>query len=861
MYSVCAVPLHARHHGVRKANSESDYLGDSIFLQAVEIARSLTGPTDGPVYTLHDATIVGTFDLTHRTVDVAVDIQNCEFKNDVDLRNCDFKQPVNFSGCTFRRSFNSGDIIGSHTIYRKNLVCDGATFEGPASFRGCWVEGDARFMDCSFRGEDPVDFSLTRFGKTLQCQDACFSSPAVFHELRCSSLECNATTFEHSVSFTRIECAGDGLFHDASFKHSVDFHSSSFGADLVCAGARFLWDANFASLRCDNLRCPGAEFWEEATFDSVKCNNGLFSDVVFRSDAVLTDAFFGGSLDCKSSTFEGAAYFNYLTCSRDATFAEARFESKAVFVRAHFQRTFDCTASKFSGVVYFDSLKCDGDAIFIKALFENPAGVNFGQASLAGRLDVHDAIFHGPVSWPADFELADGTSSTEIADEDQKTDEDQSTEIADEDQRTDEDREVGLSPPVGGLGVRLHRIFIQPVLTLSGKAKKTATDLGEQAEKVHKKVEEVAEPAAFTFAPVAGALAGFIAALIPLAYPAGLIALWIQVTNYFDYGLWKALYAASLAQSAIVVGKVTFIVAFSFLSALVPMWAWYAYARAKVKDDFHDEDHSKRRKQWVNRIFMGYAVLLLLGCIVSLLLAEMPKDDIPDKLSLLTGRWTFWLILLFLVITVAEVVFGGVIFFLRGIQEEEWKDARGPLYLGLAVVYVGSLAAGVCLAGLQSPSLPTTVLTLGEPEGKGKEVRVGILSNSNGYWYVVNYCKNDEFLAVSNTKVADVDTIVDDPSTLEKKRSKKECDTTEPKTTIDSGPSGPTNDNNATFDFSSNEKRSTFKCSIDDKDYARCNSSQDYTRLSDGEHTFSVKAIDAVGNPDNTPAQRTWTVC
>jgi hypothetical protein len=371
----------------------SDYLGDSINLQAGDIVRSLTGPIDGPVYALHNATIFGTFDLTHRTVDVAVDIQNCEFVDDVDLRNCDFKQSVNLSGCTFRHSFNSGDIIGSHTIYRKNLVCDGATFEGPATFRGCRVESDARFTECSFWDTAPVDFSLTQFRKDL---------------------ECSYTTFAGGATVTRLECAGDGLFRDASFETNVDFHSSSFGSDLVCAGARFHMDANFASLRCDNLYCPEAEFRGVARFDSIKCSNGLLTDVVFRSDAVLTDAYIGGKLDCRSTSFEGGAYFAYLRCSRDATFAEAHFETEAVFVHAHFKRTFDCTATGFAGGVYFDSLKCDGDAIFANALFKKPEEVNFAQASFAGRLDVHDAVFRGPVRWPARFELADGASSTEI---------------------------------------------------------------------------------------------------------------------------------------------------------------------------------------------------------------------------------------------------------------------------------------------------------------------------------------------------------------------------------------------------------------------------------------------------------------
>jgi hypothetical protein len=81
-----------------------------------------------------------------------------------------------------------------------------------------------------------------------------------------------------------------------------------------------------------------------------------------------------------------------------------------------------------------------------------------------------------------------------------------------------------------------------------------------------------------------------------------------------------------------------------------------------------------------------------------------------------------------------------------------------------------------------------------------------------------------------------------------------------PETTIDSGPSGTVKQNNATFYFFSSEAGSTFGCSPDSVTFSACSSPKKYTGLANGSHTFSVRATDATGNTDATPASRTWTV-
>ena len=81
-----------------------------------------------------------------------------------------------------------------------------------------------------------------------------------------------------------------------------------------------------------------------------------------------------------------------------------------------------------------------------------------------------------------------------------------------------------------------------------------------------------------------------------------------------------------------------------------------------------------------------------------------------------------------------------------------------------------------------------------------------------------------------------------------------------PNTTVDSGPSGSVTDGSAAFTFSSNEPDATFECRIDDAPYAPCASPQEYANLGDGTHTFFVRATDADGNTDPTPASRSWAV-
>jgi len=81
-------------------------------------------------------------------------------------------------------------------------------------------------------------------------------------------------------------------------------------------------------------------------------------------------------------------------------------------------------------------------------------------------------------------------------------------------------------------------------------------------------------------------------------------------------------------------------------------------------------------------------------------------------------------------------------------------------------------------------------------------------------------------------------------------------DATPPQTTLDaSGPSGRTKNTSASFRFSS-EANAKFECKLDSGPWAACASPKVLSGLSNGSHTFRVRAIDAAGNTDASPATR-----
>jgi hypothetical protein len=84
--------------------------------------------------------------------------------------------------------------------------------------------------------------------------------------------------------------------------------------------------------------------------------------------------------------------------------------------------------------------------------------------------------------------------------------------------------------------------------------------------------------------------------------------------------------------------------------------------------------------------------------------------------------------------------------------------------------------------------------------------------------------------------------------------------TAAPQTTITKHPSKTTSRHLAKFRFRSNISGSDFKCKIDGRNYRNCASPKNYAGLSNGRHTFRVKATDPFGNVDPTPDKFTWRI-
>ncbi|RJS20848.1 hypothetical protein DRW03_19430 [Corallococcus sp. H22C18031201] len=89
-------------------------------------------------------------------------------------------------------------------------------------------------------------------------------------------------------------------------------------------------------------------------------------------------------------------------------------------------------------------------------------------------------------------------------------------------------------------------------------------------------------------------------------------------------------------------------------------------------------------------------------------------------------------------------------------------------------------------------------------------------------------------------------------------------DTTVPETVLGDRPDADDRRNTALFSFGSTTDKARFQCRLDESDFVWCGAdsgnTQRYNDLTEGRHTFFVRAVNVAGNADPTPASFTWMV-
>jgi hypothetical protein len=87
-----------------------------------------------------------------------------------------------------------------------------------------------------------------------------------------------------------------------------------------------------------------------------------------------------------------------------------------------------------------------------------------------------------------------------------------------------------------------------------------------------------------------------------------------------------------------------------------------------------------------------------------------------------------------------------------------------------------------------------------------------------------------------------------------------QVDLSSPQTRITKAPKKNVRRRSVQFRFSSSEAGSSFQCRLDGGRFRPCSSPIRYRRLETGRHRFEVRAVDATGNFDATPAKTTFRV-
>lgn len=83
---------------------------------------------------------------------------------------------------------------------------------------------------------------------------------------------------------------------------------------------------------------------------------------------------------------------------------------------------------------------------------------------------------------------------------------------------------------------------------------------------------------------------------------------------------------------------------------------------------------------------------------------------------------------------------------------------------------------------------------------------------------------------------------------------------TKPALKITDKPRHPSKSSVAVFSFLLSGVSTTFQCKLDAGSFSTCTSPRRYTELTEGRHTFTVRAVDAAGKETSPPASHKWVI-
>lgn len=165
-------------------------------------------------------------------------------------------------------------------------------------------------------------------------------------------------------------------------------------------------------------------------------------------------------------------------------------------------------------------------------------------------------------------------------------------------------------------------------------------------------------------------------------------------------------------------------------------------------------------------------------------------------------------------------------------------------------------------------------LTPGTPTSQDRQpafspdgTKIAFASNRDGGDYDIFVSNADGSNPVNITPASTGDDMAPDWGTGDGGGGGPGADTTPPETSIEKAPKKKTEQTKAKLKFSSDEAGSAFECRLKGKGVKKklrkfkpCSATAKYAKLVPGKKKFQVRAIDAAGNVDPTPAKHKWKV-